>query len=95
MTIALPPEIETRLKGEALRHGLAAEEYATKLIVEHLRPVGKGSSLTRLFAEWQAEDRTDDPEEIARRRQDVEDLKNALNRNRLEMEGPDARTPFP
>ncbi len=95
MTIALPPEIETRLKGEALRHGLAAEEYATKLIVEHLPPVPNTASIAELFARWEAEDHTDDPEEIEQRNQEAEEFIQTLNRNRIEMEGPGTRRLIP
>jgi hypothetical protein len=34
--IALPPEIESRLRGAALRCGLDVGTYAAKLIVEHV-----------------------------------------------------------
>jgi hypothetical protein len=35
-----------------------------------------------MFAQWDAEDRTDDPAEIERRERDWEELKAALNANR-------------
>jgi len=95
ITIALPPEIEDRLKGEASRRGLAAEEYAQKIIIEHLPVSNATASLSDLFAEWDAEDHTDDPAEIARRNQEFEEFKASMNRNRLEMEGPGARRLFP
>lgn len=99
MTIALPPEMEERIRGEALRQGVAAETLIVKIISEHIPaevPVENGSkSLHDLFAEWAEEDATDDPKELERRRQDTEELKAALNRNRLEMEGPNSRRPFP
>jgi hypothetical protein len=95
ITIALPQEIEDRLKGEAFRRGLAAEEYAQKIITDHLPMSKTSASLSELFSEWEAEDHTDDPAEIARRNQEVEDFKEAMNRNRIEMEGPGARKLFP
>lgn len=95
LSIALPPEIESRLKGEASRQGLAAEELVRKLIVEHLQPVGEEESLETMFGRWEAEDGTDDPSEINHRNQEVEEFKQAMNRNRLEMEGPGSRKPFP
>ena len=39
-------------------------------------------SLAELFAQWQAEDATDDPEELARRDRELEELKANLNANR-------------
>jgi hypothetical protein len=99
MTIALPPEMEERIRGEALRQGVAAETLIVKIISEHIpaeRPLEvRSKSLHDLFAKWAAEDATDDPEELKRRRQETEELKAALNRNRLEMEGPNSRGPFP
>jgi hypothetical protein len=89
MTISLPQEIESRLKGEASRRGLAVEDYAKKLIVEHLPPATGENSLADLFAAWKTEDGTDDPAEVDRRNQEVEVFKQAMNRNRREMEGPD------
>jgi hypothetical protein len=95
LTLELPPEIETRLKDEALRQGLRAEEYARRLIVKHLPPAGAGQSLSDLFATWETEDAVTDPAEVARRDREVEALKETMNRNRREMEGPGSRTPFP
>ena len=95
MTITLPPDIETRLKGEASRHGLPAEDYARKLIAENLPSTSESQSLAKLFADWNAQDSTNDPAEIARRNQQVEEFKQAMNRNRMELEGPDSRKPFP
>jgi predicted DNA-binding protein len=75
LTITLPPEVEKRLNGEASRQGLAAEEYVQKLIVEHLPTGNEFASLAELFAEWEAEEGTDDPTEIVRRNQEVEEFK--------------------
>jgi hypothetical protein len=94
LTIALPPEIEQRLQGEASRRGVGAEELAVKMITDNLTQVPVSGTLKDLFAEWADEDKTSDPAELSKRCQDAEDLKAAINRNRKEMEGPDARTPF-
>jgi hypothetical protein len=53
LNIALPPDIESRLKGEASRRGLATEDYARKLIVEHLPPA-KAIDLAARLAELAA-----------------------------------------
>jgi hypothetical protein len=42
----------------------------------------RAKALRSLFASWDAEDETDDPEEIARRQEEWEQLKQALNANR-------------
>jgi len=39
-------------------------------------------ALREMFASWDVEDATDDPQEIARRQQEWEELKQALNANR-------------
>jgi hypothetical protein len=95
ITIALPPEIEKRLKGEASRRGLGAEEYAKRLIVAQLPPDEATESVSALFAQWEAEDATDDPAEISRRNCEVDEFKEAMNRNRQDMEGSGSRKPFP
>jgi hypothetical protein len=95
ISIALPLELESRLKGEALRQGLATEEYVTKLIVENLPPAQGNETIGELFAQWNAQDGTIDPDEIVKRNEEVEKFKQALNRNRVEMEGAGARRLFP
>jgi hypothetical protein len=93
MTIMLPPEIEARLKAEAAKHGVDLNEYAQRLIAQSLPP--QVSCRTSLFAKWDAEDETDDPEELARQRAEAEQFMQNLARNRIEMEGPNARKLWP
>ena len=95
LTITLPPEIESRLIGEASRRGIAVEAYAQKLIADHLPLVEQGNLLGDLFAAWESEDGTADPVEISRRNLEVEEFKQAMNANRAEMEGPGSRRPYP
>ena len=54
--IELPPEKETVLRQEAARRGVSVEEYATRLLVEHLPIRHHGTALSleeeeRLFDE--------------------------------------------
>lgn len=95
MTLTLSPELEARLRAEAARRGVSPNELAQDLISEHLPKPESGSSLEALFAEWAAEDATDDPAEIERQRREGEEFMQGLNRNRLEMEGPNSRKPWP
>ena len=101
MTIQLDPPVEARLREAAAARGMGADTYASRLIAEHLPPAevelpaGEPQSLDELFAEWAAEDYTDDPSEIAKREAEWAEFKRQMNRNRLESEGPNARTPFP
>ncbi len=94
-TIALNRDAERRLLEEAARRGLPPATYAAHLIEEHLPTLAPPTSLTEMFREWDAEDATDDPAEIARRDSEFEELKQRINANRRESEGPGARTPFP
>ena len=59
------------------------EELAT-LIAESQEPPKAAStgSLSELFAQWRKEDETSDPDELARRDTELEELKANLNANR-------------
>ena len=101
MTIELSPEIENRLRSEAQRRGVGINECAQQLLNQVLPPKPMeqqqfpGQATIDLLNKWEADDWTDDPEELARRQQELEEFKAAMNRNRREMEGPNSRTPFP
>lgn len=95
MTIALPDELEKRLRSQAERLGLPPDQYAAELIARQLPPEAREQSLADLFAEWATEDETHDPEEIARRNAEFEEFKQEMNRTRREAQGPNARIPFP
>lgn len=95
LTIALNQDAERRLLEEAARRGLAPATYAAHLIEEHLPSPNSSTSLAEMFKEWDAEDATDDPSELARRNADFEELKRRINANRSESEGPGARKPIP
>lgn len=96
LQIELPPDLKARLEAQASSLGIEAAEYAKKLIEDNLpaSPVANGS-LAELFAQWEAEDATDDPAEIERRTRDAEEFMQNLARNRIEMEGPNARKLWP
>lgn len=103
MTITLPPDVESRLMTEAQRLGVDPSRYATEIIEKALpapataptaSPVADQATID-LLNRWEAENATDDPEELARRQQEFDEFVAAMNRNRREMEGPNARTPFP
>jgi hypothetical protein len=102
LQIELPAEVKARLEAQANHLGLAPDAYATKLITENLPPVPSPSpapdernALGRLFAQWDAEDAAHDPGEIERSNREAEQFMQNLARNRLEMEGPDARKLWP
>ena len=92
LTLDLPAELETRLRSAAQSRGVAPEEWVKAMLEQNLPlPKTKGAnSLAELFAQWEAEDATDDPAEIARRQKEWEELKQAMNENRGSY-----RKPFP
>jgi predicted DNA-binding protein len=95
LSISLPPETESRLKGEASRRGLDAAEYARKLIEAGLSQPSVDQATLDLLAKWDREQATEDPDEITRRRQEVDQFKEAINRSRLAREGPGSRKVYP
>src|SRR5579862_2493376 len=95
MTISIPPELEKRLIDEASRRGVAAEQCAAELIAKGLPAERSNQASLELLAKWDAEEATDDPAEIERRRRDAEDFMQSLARSRVEMEGPKARRLWP
>ena len=98
MTITLPPELETRLRDEARRRGMDAGEYARRLIEQHLgrhTPAPADGATIDLIERWEADNATDDPAELARRRHEGEEFMRSLGRSREDMEGPAARKIWP
>jgi len=95
LNITLPPEIEVRLETEAAKQGVAVSEYASRLITDGLSKPQPDYATIALLDRWEKEDATDDPEEIARRQVEFEEFKQGMNRNRLEMEGPDYPPVYP
>lgn len=95
LTLTISADVESRLRDEAAKAGLDPADYARRLIEQHL-PQGNGARDTvNLLDQWEAEDFTDDPEELASRRREAEEFMRAMNRNRVDSEGPHARRPYP
>lgn len=88
LTIDIEPELQERLSREARRLGMQEADFAKRLIAQHLadlhdeQPTRPDTATLALFAKWDEEDATSDPAELQRRREDWEQLKQALNRNR-------------
>lgn len=97
MTLTLTPNTEARLLALAERRGQTPEAVIDAVIereVEAEKPaLTAASALTTphlsptaaLFAQWAEEDKTDDPEEIARRQQEGDELLARLQENRLSL----------
>lgn len=93
MTITLRPEVETRLQEAARREGIEPDEYANKLLEKALPH--RNQSTIDLLNKWEAENWTDDPEEIARQQAEGEEFMRSLAQSRIDMEGPNARKLWP
>ena len=52
MTLHLPSELEDRLKQEAERLGLSADEYTVRLLKQSLPPQDRQTELTTLLQTW-------------------------------------------
>lgn len=100
MNLPLPTELEKRLNEAASRRGLNPPDFVRSLLERHLSAIGQDQQVPNqatlaLLEKWEREDKTDDPQELARREQEGEQLMQNLARNRLEMEGRGARKLWP
>lgn len=110
MTITLPPDLEDRLRGAASRRGIDAAAFVRQLIEDRFRAgpghrpppdaataaaVVANRSTIALLDEWEREDATSDPQEVARREAEFEAFRRGMNQNRLDSDGPAARVPYP
>jgi len=82
MHVPLTDEIMDRLRAEASRRGVEPAACARQPIEERLSLPDATRSTETIFErldQWNQEDDTDDPAEIARRQQDFEQFKEAIN----------------
>jgi hypothetical protein len=82
LRIDLTPEDEARLATVARERGMDLADCARELLREHLPPLAPGERTKALFAAWDAEDATDDPEEIEARKREWEEFKENINEAR-------------
>ena len=61
---------------------MSVAECAREVLVTHLPPEEPRDRTLELFAQWEAEDATEDPEEIARRNREWEEFKANMNATR-------------
>jgi hypothetical protein len=100
MTLTLTPTTEARLLALAQRRGQTPEAVLEAVIAREAAEAEPEAAASRtslnaeadptlaLFAQWAEEDRTDDPEEIARRQRDGDELLAALQANPLSFRVP-------
>lgn len=87
LTIDLTAEEEAGLAAAARRQGTDIEQCVRRLIAQGApsapeADVTPGAATRALFAQWDEEDATDDPNEIAARNEEWEELKHNMNANR-------------
>lgn len=87
LTIELNPEDERILRDEARRSGIAVEDQARRLLSRHLKRLLTTTRTLDLLDQWDIEDATDDPQVLAARRSEWEELRQNLETNRLELRG--------
>ena len=86
MTIQLRSELESRLRAEARRRGLRAEEYVEKILSDQFPAEGlpmPDRTTLDLLKKWDEEDATDDPAEIDRRVKQWEEFRQSMNAHSL------------
>ena len=91
MTILLDlePDVEAQLTKEASVRGLTVPDYVKTVLKEQAKSpdpiterqaqLEKNRAAIAMLDEWDREDATDDPEEIARRQAEWEEFKKAMN----------------
>jgi hypothetical protein len=80
--IKLSEEEGARLRATAARNGVSTAECARQVLVTHLPPEEPEDRTLELFAQWESEDATNDPEEIVRRNREWEEFKASINATR-------------
>ena len=89
VTLELSPEVETQVAAKAAQKGLAVPDYLRAVVEETVRPETPTDHTEKQAMKQQealaflhqriAKDKTDDPEELEKRRVEWEEFKQALN----------------
>jgi hypothetical protein len=82
LTIQLPDEVADSVRRAAQQQGVEPDQYVAQLIRDTLPAAERAAALRAMFAQWDAEDATDDPAEIQRRNDEWSQLRASLNENR-------------
>ena len=89
ITLNLRPEVEAEIMQKASAEGKPLPEYIKSLLEETVEPVAslsssqtqieKNQAALAVLRQWREQDKTDDPEEIARRQANLDEFKVAIN----------------
>lgn len=86
--VELSPEVEIKVAVKAAQKGLAVPDYLKSVIEEDVTPItssqpdeesSRNLAALEVLRAWRAQNATDDPAELDRRRQDWQEFKTALN----------------
>ena len=78
VTLELKPDLDSRLRELAMASGIPLQAYLVKLI-EGAVSSRRSEAAVELLAKWDEEDATQSPEELEKRRNEWESLKQAMN----------------
>jgi len=56
LRLALPPDLETRLKSAASKNGKPVEQYAVQVLEEHVPPAASNQTAAQMLLRWAQED---------------------------------------
>ena len=89
VTLNLRPEVEAEIAQKAAAEGTGVSSYLEKMIEGVVVPdpttdwpqaqIERNQAALAVLRQWQEEDKTDDPEEIARRQAELDEFKTAMN----------------
>lgn len=92
-SVELGPEQEEQLHKEAETMGISVEDRVRHLLNERLAPASAAAKTLDLLRAWDIEDATDDPEELARRRDEWDLLRKSLEANQINLRPGQPDTP--
>lgn len=89
MTLDLKPEVEAEVTRRAEAAGADLQEQINRIIAEAVKRqpptlsdpalMERNREAQAVLRQWREEDKTNDPEEIARRQADLDEFKTAVN----------------
>ena len=84
LTIDLTPAEEARLAAAARRTGAKPADVMRKLVIEHLPPAEQETRGTAadLLRGWLRDEATDDPAQIQKAQEELDEFKRNINANR-------------
>jgi len=84
LTIDLTPAEEARLTAAAQRQGAGMADVMKQLVAQHLPPAEREEPRTvaALLRGWLRDEATDDPEQIKKAQEELDEFKRNINANR-------------